>query len=429
MAIERGTVYESSQWGVETTLGVGVPAIKRLLCTEVDPEVMPNIRHSRPMGIKFDTEVQEGKEHATARLLGDIAFNDMAYILSGLLGQATITVPNSSIWTVGVGAASAGAFTLTLDALVSAPIAYNLSPAAVQVILQTAWGTGSVQVSGIAGAWIIRLTGYLSTTAFVITGVVTTPLTGGALAIAESATAILSNRWKWTPAFNTSDVPQTFTVEKGAYGIANFAQQLSMFIIQHLELKVTSGQNAEATFQGDAFSNATIDPFTMTTTSVVNVPAIVADPSSCSIFIGTSLVGANAPTRLTRCLEFNFTITGNWRPVMTLDDSIPSLSGVVQGSATWEGRLTLEHDSTGIAQLANMRAKQKQYLIMEFVSGILIEAGFPYRLKMTIPCNIINAPKQDQDGLYSSIFDIIAVFDPAFAGGIMVELDNGLTSL
>lgn len=88
-------------------------------------------------------------------------------------------------WTVGVGAASAGNFTLSFKGQTTANIAYNALASAVQSalrLLSTIGNTGCT-VTGTAPNWVVQLTGALATdTADALTGN-GGGLTGGALTI------------------------------------------------------------------------------------------------------------------------------------------------------------------------------------------------------------------------------------------------------
>ncbi|HET8908105.1 MAG TPA: hypothetical protein VFN11_14195, partial [Ktedonobacterales bacterium] len=86
--------------------------------------------------------------------------------------------------TVGVGAASAGNFTLTYKGQTTANIAFNATNAAVQsaLVLLSTIGNGNVVVSGTAPTWTVQFTGTLANDTTLLTGS-GAGLTGGALTI------------------------------------------------------------------------------------------------------------------------------------------------------------------------------------------------------------------------------------------------------
>jgi hypothetical protein len=86
--------------------------------------------------------------------------------------------------TVGVGAASAGTFTLTYKGQTTAAVAYNATAAAVQSALRllSTIGTTGCSVSGTAPTWTVTFTGALANDTTLLTGS-GAGLTGGALTI------------------------------------------------------------------------------------------------------------------------------------------------------------------------------------------------------------------------------------------------------
>lgn len=427
MAVERATAYESSQWGKETTYGVAVPTSKRLLLTQVDIENMPNIKPFRPQGIKFNTKVAFGKEHSTARIMGDIGYNDILYPLASLFGSYNPSTPaNNASWTVGVGAASAGSINFVFNGQ-TASIPFASTAAAVQLLIEalSTVGTGNVVVTGASPTWVVTFVGGLSTTVIVPT-VAAVGLTGGTAAITLVAAATLTRRGTFFSGFNIPDVLDSFTIEKGVFGQANLSQKISGFVASGITQRFTKD---EASFQCDAFGNVTVDPSTMTTADIVNISPRPIDMSRVSVWIGTALTGTGCVRRMTRCNEVEISVTGKNRPDITLDDSVPSISAVIEGSAEWAARVYLEHDSNGQAILANMRGGDDMFLIVESISDELIETGFPYRYKVTMPMSLISSPNQDNDGIYGKNYNLQARYDTTFGGGYKIEVDSPTTAL
>lgn len=113
---------------------------------------------------------QGGKPGSAAKLSGDIMIN----------GKPTDITKPTTAFTVGVGAATAGTFTLSYGGKTTAPIAYNATVAAVKAAL-VALDDGLVDadwpaVTGAAPTWVVTTPGGTLTG----TG---TGLTGGAFAI------------------------------------------------------------------------------------------------------------------------------------------------------------------------------------------------------------------------------------------------------
>jgi hypothetical protein len=427
VTVERATIYEASQWVPEVTPGTALAAIKRLLCVEVDPDNTFNSRVFRRMGVKFPVKIDTGKEYSTSRLMGNVAYNDICYLLDSLLTTVAPTTPtNNAKWNVTVGAASAGTFVLTFNGQSTAAIAFGATAAAVAAALGaiSTVGTGNVSVTGPAPNWAVQFIGALSTTTLALTGA-GTGLTGGAFGSVLDTAATLTRRRTYFPLFDQPDTFRTYTVEKGIPAQANFAQQLAYFCLTNMDMKFTKD---EASFTGGAISQKAVDPFTMTTASVVDVEPIPIDPASVSVFAGDALVGASGIQRLTRCFEFNLAVNGRSGPVITLDDTVSSYSAVIEKQTDWGGTLVMEHDSAGQNILAKLRGGTTQFLVFEAKGG-LIETGFPYRFKITLPCKFTTGPVADVDGVYCRQWAVSPMYDTAFGGGLKIEVDNKMATL
>ena len=97
---ERATVFQATQLGVESTKGTAVPANKRLLATMFNLSPQIPVEGFRPMGSKAFTTATRQKEWTEGEIEGVFAFNDIIYLLSGLLEQAAISVLRSWLWQV-----------------------------------------------------------------------------------------------------------------------------------------------------------------------------------------------------------------------------------------------------------------------------------------------------------------------------------------
>lgn len=111
----RATVFQKTQLGVEVTPGTLVGANKQLQATEIS--ISPNIPGTpfRPMGSKYNTAMIVGKEMSTGRIRGTLAYNDLIYLLSGVLEKgasgtfkvATFNVDDIQTYTFEFGADAA----------------------------------------------------------------------------------------------------------------------------------------------------------------------------------------------------------------------------------------------------------------------------------------------------------------------------------
>lgn len=90
---ERSTITQVVQVGVETTPGTAVAANKRLTALSITPNIRTNIKRFRPQGYKYPTVTALGKEWSEAPFTGVPTYTELIYVLSSVLGTATITTP------------------------------------------------------------------------------------------------------------------------------------------------------------------------------------------------------------------------------------------------------------------------------------------------------------------------------------------------
>jgi len=232
---ERATVYEGLQLGVESTAGTAVPALKRLRGLELEITPQMPTEALRPMGNKFSTDVVRQKEHCEGTLRGQVCYTDLVYLLSSLLCEATVTTPTTNgTWTVDLGGAMMGTFTLTYQGQTTAKIAHNAEATAVQTALEalSTIGAGNVAVSGAAGGpYIIRGQRALERTEQALTGK-GIELGGGSLSITTTA-ATKTRRWTFVPANQGADTVANYTLVKGS---AVGAERIAGALVRTLEL-------------------------------------------------------------------------------------------------------------------------------------------------------------------------------------------------
>lgn len=421
---ERATVYEDSIYRVEDSPGSGTGNLYRLLGTNTTIDTESMVRVFRRASSKFSTSASVGKEHTSGKLDGDQTINDLLFLSRSLLCKGSVSTPsNNGVWTVGIGAASAGTFTLTIGGQTATGLAYTITASALQTALAalTSLGPGLVKVTGAAPTWTVTLYGPMSTGgALTIDG---TGLTAGT-PTSTSATATATRRWTLTPSWNSADDAQTFEVQKGVSGSADDSSQTPFVGVAGLSFKWNP---TEASFTGDLVGDITVDPFTMATTSITDLAVVPVDPDCISVWLGSALSGANAPTKLLRLLDLELDITGKWDVLKTLNCEDPGISALVEKAPTATAKFTIEHDAQGRSALAWLRAGTVVYMVFEATAG-LIEAGFKYRLKWTAPLKITKITKGDTDGVFSSTFETTIEYTTAMGSAIKFEFDTAMAA-
>lgn len=111
--------------------------------------------------------------------------------VTGIPGLAVTAAAGgqNDVWTIGVGGATAGTFTLTFGTQTTAAIAYNATAAAVQsaLVALTNIGAGNVLVAGAAPTWTVTFQGTLADTPETLSGSGAS-LTGGSFSATHTTT-------------------------------------------------------------------------------------------------------------------------------------------------------------------------------------------------------------------------------------------------
>lgn len=101
---ERTSVTQVTQLGVEATAtpGTAVAASKRLQAISIDLDVAADFSEFRPEGNKYNTLVDPTREWSEGDLDGHVAYNEVQYMLAGILGNPTVVqIMDSAIPTGG----------------------------------------------------------------------------------------------------------------------------------------------------------------------------------------------------------------------------------------------------------------------------------------------------------------------------------------
>jgi hypothetical protein len=284
---ERASVFETSQLGVEVTKGTTVPTTKRLLATGFMPHPVTPLTQFEPMGFKAATTVIQQKEHTEADIKGTLAYNDIVYLASGILTAAVITTPsgatNTRRWN----------FTPTVTGPDS-PVTYTVETGSV---------AGAERFSfGLVTDFSLRT----SETEAAVTGkmlgqalVESITLSTGANAIYTVSTTATGGTFTLTVGANTTGA-QAFNVSAAALQTA----LTGLVSVGALNATVTgnNGGPYTITFVGSLASTpvvltangASLTGGVLTLTTVqtgvarTDVPALPADPTSASYWVGNS---------------------------------------------------------------------------------------------------------------------------------------------
>jgi hypothetical protein len=424
---ERATVYEDAIWRVEDSPGTpGAGALYRLPTTDVDMNDEVNRRIYRKRGNKFSTSSSKGKGHSSGTVTGDQSINDVLFLMRGLVtkGEAAATPANNGVWAVGIGAASAGTFTLTYGGQTTATIAYTANAALVQTRLEalSSLGPGNVEVTGAAPSWVVRIRGYAAGDpgALTIDGA---GLTDGTPTSASNAGGT-ARRWTLTSLNATADDPQTYEIQKGATGIDDAAADYLQTFVSGLRFKWNVN---EASFTGDLFADVGEEPFTMEEDDITELPVVPVDPECISVWLGLGLTGANAPAKLERLLDLEMDLTGKWNPLKTLNCDDPGITAGVETAPTAMVRFIVEHDEQGIGIRQEMLDGDVHYMVFEATCND-INTYYAHRWWWVVGLEITAAPHQDTDGVYSTQYEGTIRYSAPLGAAMVHVFDTTIAS-
>jgi hypothetical protein len=423
---ENALVFNVWQVGIESTPGTAVAAsdIIRDFGVRFTPQV-PNTP-IQPIGNVFRTGYLYGKEHSEGAIDGSLGYQSLPYLLSSIFHTHTPSTPSGGgVWTVTLGSPSAGTFTLTYNGQTTSGIAYNAAASAVDTALEalSSIGAGNVTVTGNAGGpYTVTFTGPLANSPLALTGS-GAGLTGGTFSVAAANAASASRRWLYTPAQSAPDTMQTYTVEMGSSITASRVAhaQVVDLEVNYTQESVTIGGRMLAQRMEDNFGSLAASP-----TEVLVKP--VASPE-VSIWMGDTYLGM---TRMSRPLEARLAISNRAGTLFTLNDQQTSFAALVQLPTEVMLSLTVEHDTDVDGFLSDMRAGTTKYVMVEAV-GPVIETGYSYRNRWTMPCKLTNPGRTDNQGTYAATWDLTAVYAENVVGtsdfAIQVECINSLAAL
>jgi hypothetical protein len=416
---QRAAVFEGFQIAPEVTPGTQVAASKRILAWDIDVDPIEPTELVRPQGQKVATGMVLGKPHTEASIKGALCYNSVNYLLSSILQAATISTPSQNgVFTVTLGAPSAGTFTLTFNGQTTSALAYTATGATVQtaLLLLSTVGAGNATVTGGAGGpYTVTLAGALLGSQLAVTGS-GAGLTGGTFGITTTA-ASAARRWLYNLTQSDVDTLKSYTIQKGSsVNAASFGYAQATDMEWNFS-RTTVGLTAKMLGQ------ILTDGITMTSTPTdialqpVSVPEI-------SVWAGTSVLGL---ARLDNVQTCKVGWKDRVKPAFYLDDQQTSYTAPVENELDMMATLKVMQNTAANAYLTALRAKTYGYLRIMMV-GQNIESGYPYRIRLTTPYQVRNPKRGESESVYTGDYDFQFVYNAAGVG-IEVVVDCALTAL
>lgn len=421
---DRATVFQGIQIGLEAlgSPGVVVPANKRLLSLDINPSIQTTNQEFGPRGGKYNTIVVNTQEWTAAPVAGVPSVKDLAYVFSGMFGDAVITTPTGATnarqweWTATQFKADKGrTFTVEsgdpdiwADRFANAYFSgYGMNFTRAEVtqsgnivgklmsggVTDRVFMTGNEYVvfsrTGTPTSGTFTVTYGAQTTtglAFNITGAAFVTALAGLSSIGAGNIELISGG-----PINTTDIIVRFT---GTLAGVN----ATVFTINNTSL--VGGTVTVAVIQDG--------------TTVTDVPLIPLVADNTNIYIDDTYLTFGT-TQLDRALQAGFNIADKFGHFWTLDKRQSSFAGRIERKPTADASLQVGADSVGMSLLTPMRSGASKFLRIENI-GDAIEAktpsGFIYYTFQADLCVKVLGPAEraDADGLLAQPWNFRVVY-------------------
>lgn len=443
-SLERATVFEGSQVGVETTPGTAVSANKRLLCTSIQ-NLSPNIptTNYRTFGSKASTSVIAGKGLGAAQVEGAICPTDLTFLMN--------TVCTGVITTPGGGS-------LTRNHLFK-PLNSSADSFKTLTIDSGSFAGGSRSTYGVINGFefdininepIARFTANMVTqtpdntdvwrTGYeVYTIVKDGTVTGGTFTLTPNGGSATGNiNWD-----DTAAEIQAILEANAAVGVGNVQcyggplPSTAVTVVYGGSLFGTNPtdttiDDTNITGGGDMILTKVQDGATITDLEAIPIPS-----SEWDIYVSTTYAGlpttwttGNDADSLLRCTSFKYTLPENRMPGFFLDTSEESFSALVEKDV--EGaQVTLSHmaNAEGRAFLPYLTAGTRLFVRAIGTHPTAIEGSLYPGVQITAAIEVSDYKEADNSGMYDSQIVATNVYDGDLGGFVEIQLRNELTAV
>lgn len=426
---ERASVFEAVQIGVETTPGTAVDANKRLQGLTVTPGIRSSINTYKGSGFKFPTVSSLGKEWVEAGVSGPMSYTDLVYLLSGIMGTATITDNGGGVYTwVWTPKIYSG----------DTPKTYTIETGSVLRAQRFVYGLltgGTLQINrdectfnGSMIAHALEDDVYLSTNAkysIVKSG----DVTGGTFTLTIDAATTSAIAYNANAATVQAALEALTTVGTGNVvctgGALPSTAVVAEFINDLAQTAITMTINTTSITGGGSM--------TVTATAVGAAPTVVdlvpVTSPDVLVYLATTQAGLAGATELQRAFAVSIAINNRFGPVWVLNNS-RNFGAHVELAPDLSASLLVEADDEGMAQLPKMRAGDTVWMRVKATSQTMVAGSTPYSLTIDMATKITEAADfSDEDGVYAIEWTLTGVSDATWGKAIEATIVNDMSAL
>lgn len=441
----RPAVFNRVWVGAETAIGDPVPASKRLIGIQ-NPTIQANdnITAFRSAGSAVDEDVFQGLRESSGDLAGAINIPDLVYLLSGHYGAAVITTPggatNARRWTWTPKADEpVTPKSLTID--LGSKTVVERAPGC--LVNQLALGFRQKQPPTIQASWIgqgvidpATPSAAAQGSAFRITWASPVPATYGYTILVQIASGgeVLST----SPLTQASTALQIQTAIQGISGVGAGQVTVTLNPAGGGDILVQFGGTlaaSEISYLGVGIATnglvGTVERVASTGAALTDLVRALIGPKSTRVEYADSIANLAAnPIQgdggYLRGMDLAFPQRFVTHGGVNTDDSW-SVAEEAAATPTWT--LSLEKSTAAGAMIQHLRNGAVRYLRLTSTSAKLIEAGFPYRMVLTMAVQAMERASEEQDGSYLARVAFGARYDATLGGFVKIEVDTAQTAL
>ena len=428
----REQVRQQILIGRETTLGTAVPANVRLRHARIQPQPAPEFRDHRPAGEKLSNHQLVLREGAQGPIEGLPTYDELGYLLQGLIARPNTAVLQASTAFRHVFAfdnrARDGIASYTAEygdmwsrahrvaAMIINSLELGLRQDGIDLggsIIAQAISDGVTMTTGAATVQTLTQSG-TGTFALRFRGQETASLTAGvALTAASIETALRA-----LPFINSST---QLTVAGAAGG----------------PFTITFGNLITGPFMGLRQPLLEVRTLTGTpTTSIamttvgghVELSGVPILPRHVEFFMTPTLASLSS-SKISEAFVTNFSMSNRAAPVYNLDRTSTSWFNYAEPSNIDVGfSLMLHANSNGMSFLPQGRSDTILYLRILATGPIIGASSFPHRLQIDCPVKISEfGPFSENQDVYAFEYGLKGAFDEATNTSLVITLDNGVS--
>lgn len=437
---ERASVLQRGQVGPEVTPGTAVAATKRLGSTSIQIQPAGNVNRFGPIGSKFDTITAIGKEWSTLNFNGEGSYNDLIYLLAGVVRDTTPTNPGGSayLWTFTPRASQEDVpqtYTVEQGEIAAggraSRAAYGLLGS-----LTLDWSRERVGTSGNGMAQREEDDVPLSTSASYTLTANSSPPSAGTFTLTHSGNTTAAINFDATTAEVTTALEALASIGTGnveveattAAGAGDLSVGDNVYTITFKRALAAQAVTLTGTFTGLTASGS----IAIAVGTVGAAPTLISPipmlGSQIDLYMD-SAYGSIGGTRLTRAFKGQWMYNNRYNTLWPVNSTVPSFAAHVEVKPEAKFTLNLMADDVGQGLLATMRSGATKYFRWK-ATGDVISVGYNYYAQCDMAAKISNViSHSDTDGVYQNTVEFTLVEDSDLGYPFQWTVQNGLSAL